>query len=69
MRRKKGVVWKTLLPSVVFVLSSVVLLVNNLTGFFEAYDVSVNIDVVSWIAITMSVLWWAYLFGKKNKMW
>lgn len=69
MVKKKNRWSKQLIPSVVFVFSSMVLLVNNLTGFFEVYDISVNINIISWIAIILSILWWAYLFGKKNRMW
>lgn len=56
-------------PSAIFVFSSIVLLVNNLTQFFQIYKIPFNLNVVSWIAIGISIFWWMFLFGKQNKIW
>ena len=65
---KKKIIPK-LIPSIVFVFSSIVLFVNNLTGFFQIYSIGVNLNVISWFAIVLSIVWWMFLFGKENRMW
>jgi len=58
-----------IIPSVVFVFSSIILFVNNLTQFFENFGMSSNINIITWIGIMFSIIWWMYIFGKNNKMW
>lgn len=67
-KKKKPINWQVI-SSIVFVFSSIILLVNNLTDFFRNYNISVDINTISWIAIVFSIIWWMILFGRKNKMW
>ena len=60
---------KDIIIAVVFVLSTTILFINNLTRFFDIYNINVNINLIAWLGIGLSIIWWMYLFGKKNKMW
>lgn len=55
--------------AIVFVLSSIVLFVNNLTEFFVNLNLLVKIEYIYWSGIILSVIWWMFLFGRKEKMW
>ena len=66
---KNNKIKNMLIPSIVFVFSSIILFINNLTQFFSIYKINLNINLVSWLGIILSLFWWAYLFGKKQKIW
>ncbi|HLD79383.1 MAG TPA: hypothetical protein VJA18_02390 [Candidatus Nanoarchaeia archaeon] len=55
-----------IIPTIVFIASSFILFVNNLTQFFINYGISVkeNINILSWFGIGISVTWWIYLSRK-----
>jgi len=58
-----------IITSLIFVISPIILFVNNLTLFFTNYGLQVQINIITWVAIAFSILWWMFLFGKENKLW
>jgi hypothetical protein len=66
MGKKKSSTIQIWIVSIVFVFSTFVLFVNNLTQLLVSYDFPINISVASWIGIMVSILWWMYLFIRGN---
>lgn len=57
---------RDIVPTIIFIISSFILFVNNLTQFFTNYGISTkeNINILSWFGIVLSVSWWIYLARK-----
>lgn len=52
---------QAIISSIVFILSTAVLFINNLTDLFVKLGVSTPINIVSWFGIAISIIWWIIL--------
>ena len=46
---------------IMFLVSSFILLVNNLTELFKNYGFSISLNIISWMGIIFSIFWFVVL--------
>ena len=59
--------WQFVMSSLIFIVATFIIFTNNMTDLLLKFSYPLDINIVAWLGIALSILWWIFLFAKGKR--